>query len=365
MIKIIKELNIDVTKPNVFQAVVAKQYDMNSRFLKVTLTDCGSVVQIPYSDNIKAVISAERVDGQSKGFDGEVNEDGTLTVPLHSWMLELDGLVTCDISVIEITENDNKKLTTTSFDLMVEKAAYGGEDVTTDPQYDVLIELIERVENIEKSVADKTYDPTSENAQSGIAVAEAIEGLGNSWEKIVDITTTEEVNGIMATVEEFTDLENCKEFVFRVVFPKSPTGEDLVLGASRIDFNTNNQIIFRFSSTTVSKSAICEHRCHCVIADKLIQSIGTYQPIGHSVVTGGMQMLVGNWVAPSVINNIYYYLNDANNFLPIGTQLVIYGKKIEIGESVESIINEKLGDIETALVELHNYAQALINGGAE
>lgn len=149
MIKIIKELNIDVTKPNVFQAVVAKQYDMNSRFLKVTLTDCGSVVQIPYSDNIKAVISAERVDGQSKGFDGEVNEDGTVTVPLHSWMLELEGLVKCDISVIETTEDNNKKLTTTSFDLMVEKAAYGGEDVTTDPQYDVLVELIERVENIE------------------------------------------------------------------------------------------------------------------------------------------------------------------------------------------------------------------------
>ena len=149
MIKIIKELNIDVTQHNVFQAVVAKQYDVNSRFLKVTLTDCGNVVTIPYSDKIKAIINAERVDGQSKGFDGEVNEDGTVTVPLHSWMLELDGLVKCDISVIDTATDNNKKLTTTSFDLMVEKAAYGGEDVTTDPQYDVLVELIERVENIE------------------------------------------------------------------------------------------------------------------------------------------------------------------------------------------------------------------------
>ena len=208
MIKIIKELNIDVTKPNVFQAVVAKQYDMNSRFLKVTLTDCGNVVAIPYSNDIKVVISAERADGQSKGFDGEVNEDGTVTVPLHSWMLELEGLVKCDISVIETTEDNNKKLTTTSFDLMVEKAAYGGEDVTTDPQYDVLVELIERVENIEAGVGgivDQTYDATSPNAQSGKAVAEAI--------KIKKFTKVYESGEIHQPVDEWGEYDEAEIFI--------------------------------------------------------------------------------------------------------------------------------------------------------
>lgn len=154
MIRIIKELNIEVTKPNVFQALVAKQYDMNTRFLKVTLTDCGVPIAVPYSDEITVVINAERKDGQSKGFDGVVNEDGTVTVPLHSWMLELEGQVICDISVIDTTADDNKKLTTTSFDLIVEKAAYGGDDVTNDPQYDVLVEMIERVEFLESGVEE-------------------------------------------------------------------------------------------------------------------------------------------------------------------------------------------------------------------
>jgi hypothetical protein len=63
-------------------------------------------------------------------------------------MLELDGSVTCDISVIDTEADNNKKLTTTSFTLLVEKAAYGGEDITSDPQYDVLINLIERAENL-------------------------------------------------------------------------------------------------------------------------------------------------------------------------------------------------------------------------
>ena len=161
MIKIVKELNIEVTKPNVFQALVAKQYDMNTRFLKVTLTDNGTKVNVPYSGDVKVVINAERQDGQSKGFDGEVNEDGTVTVPLHSWMLELEGLVICDISVIKITENTSKKLTTTSFDLMVEKAAYGGDDITTDPQYEVLVRIMEDCNNA-KATAEKAVETSKQ-----------------------------------------------------------------------------------------------------------------------------------------------------------------------------------------------------------
>lgn len=142
MIQIIKEINVEVTKPNIFQALVAKQYDMNTRFLKVTLMDCGDRIDVPATETTRVVINAERKDGQSKGFDGEINEDGTVTVPLHSWMLELDGTVNCDISVIDTATDDNKKLTTTTFTLLVEKAAYGGDGITSDPQYDVLIQLI-------------------------------------------------------------------------------------------------------------------------------------------------------------------------------------------------------------------------------
>ena len=154
MIKIIKELTIDVTKPNVFQAVVAKQYDMNTRFIKATLVDGTEVISVPASPTVKAIINAERPDGQAKGFDGEVNEDGTVTVPLHSWMLEKEGTVICDISVINTKTDAEQKLTTTSFTLIVEKASYGGDDVTTDPQYDIFIDLVTQVENLLAGLED-------------------------------------------------------------------------------------------------------------------------------------------------------------------------------------------------------------------
>ena len=143
MIKINKKIDVELTKPNIFQAIVAKQYDMNTRFLDVTLKDDGNRVDIPNIETVKVIINAERPDGLSLGFEGVINDDGTVTVPLEYDMLELDGTVICDISVIDTDPDNPKKLTTTSFTLMVEKAAYGGDDVTSDPQYDVLVQLLE------------------------------------------------------------------------------------------------------------------------------------------------------------------------------------------------------------------------------
>ena len=186
MIEIIKELDIEVSKPNIFQAIVAKQYDMNTRFLKVTFMDSGTRIDIPYIETAKVLINAERKDGQSKGFDGVINDDGTVTVPLHSWMLELDGTVICDISVIDTKADDNKKLTTTSFTLLVEKASYGGSDITSDPQYDVMVSLMETCkeasmvaqEALEKSnEANNKYDACVEATENANAASEELENI--------------------------------------------------------------------------------------------------------------------------------------------------------------------------------------------
>lgn len=196
MIEIIKELSIEVSKPNIFQAVVAKQYDMNTRFIKATLVDGADVIYIPkdIDGSVKVVINAERPDGQSKGFDGSVNEDGTVTVPLHSWMLELEGTVICDISIIDTEADDNKKLTTTAFTLLVEKAAYGGTDVTNDPQYDVLVQLLETCSTA-STVAQEALDKSNEANAKYDACVEA----------------TEDARAVRQEVEEGGFIESLKE----------------------------------------------------------------------------------------------------------------------------------------------------------
>lgn len=205
MIEIIKALNIEVSKPNIFQAVVAKQYDMNTRFIKATLVDGPDVIYIPNDPDrsVKVVINAERPDGQSKGFDGVVNDDGTVTVPLHSWMLEMEGTVICDISVIDTEADDNKKLTTTTFTLLVEKAAYGGSDVTNDPQYDVLVSLLETCqeasvaaeEALEKSnEANSKYDACVEATENANAASEELENIKEELAEGGFITGLKETN---------------------------------------------------------------------------------------------------------------------------------------------------------------------------
>ncbi len=141
MAQIIKEITVDVAKRNLFQAIVAKQHDSNSRFLKVTLTNEGTTISV--DTNSVVTINAGRADGLASAFAGVVNADGTVTVPLTTWMLELDDLVKCDITVVD---SESRKLTSTSFELEVETAAYDDSEIMEDENYDLLVSLLGNVD---------------------------------------------------------------------------------------------------------------------------------------------------------------------------------------------------------------------------
>ena len=148
MAQIIKKISLEVSKPNIIQAIVAKQYDNNSRFLQVTLIDEGKKIEIAPTSTI--LINAKRNDGTEKPFAGEANDDGTATVPLTYWMLELEGEVWCDVSVID---TEGRKLTSTKFEVLVEKASCSNSDITEDENYDILVQLIEEVSAIKTDYA--------------------------------------------------------------------------------------------------------------------------------------------------------------------------------------------------------------------
>lgn len=155
---ITKAIKLETTQQNLIQAVIAKQNDCNSRFLKVTFLDEGSVIPLDSSSTV--TINAERKDGASQSFFGVVNGDDTATVPLHSWILELDGVVNCDISIIG---TDGSRLTTTTFVVKVEKAACSSTDITNDPQYNVLVNLIEEVNQKTHDLANGIKDTATGN----------------------------------------------------------------------------------------------------------------------------------------------------------------------------------------------------------
>ena len=220
MAQIITKISLEVSKPNLIQAIVAKQYDSNSRFLKVALLHNGEKIEVPVSSTV--TINALRKDGGKKSFKGAVNDDNTVTVPLTYWMLELDGTVNCDISVID----EDKRLTTTSFTLEVQRAANGGDEISTDENYDVLVKLIE---DVKKVTPDQTYSPESTNAQSGVAVAEAVKKAGIRKIRRIELGTGETANTLKITTDEDGNPFELNEafFTAHLIFNASGTTSNL------------------------------------------------------------------------------------------------------------------------------------------
>ena len=165
---VIKPITVEVSKPNVFQAIAAKQNDCNSRFLNVTFVNEGE--KIPVLTTSKVTINAKRNDGMSDSFFGEVNDDGTATLPIHSWILELAGYVDCDVTIID---SEGRALTCTKFSLLVEEASNSSSDVTESEQYNVLSDLINEVKEISNLYPKDEIAPVFAN---------------NSWEVIKKVS---------------------------------------------------------------------------------------------------------------------------------------------------------------------------------
>lgn len=124
---ITQEITVEVARPNYFAALIAKQGDKDSRFLKVTFAHDGKKIEIQPTST--AMIGGERPDGQSKAFKGEVNDDGTATVPLAGWLLELPGTLTCDVTIID---TEGRKLSSTNFKVMVDEAACIDDEIASE-----------------------------------------------------------------------------------------------------------------------------------------------------------------------------------------------------------------------------------------
>ena len=150
MIKIIKHISVDVASENDFQSIIAKQTDKDSRFLKVRLTNEGKQIDIQPTSVV--TINALREDNEVKAFAGTVNDDGTVTVPITNWMLELDGQIKCEISVINA---EQRKLSSTPFTISVKAAVYDGDDISDDENYDILVDLIAEVKSLQEEIETK------------------------------------------------------------------------------------------------------------------------------------------------------------------------------------------------------------------
>ena len=206
MATVTKKLLLDVSRKNLLPNIVAKQYDTDSRFLTVQLLDEGKELKAESGSTV--IISFRRADGQAKSFAGTANEDGTVTVPIANWALELDDIVECDISVYR----GEAKLSTTTFKLEVQPAANGSGDISEDEDYDILKQLIVEVKT------------ATEGANSAAAEAE-------KWKNVS--ATAKGLEAGAAPTVSLSDTESGKTFSFGI--PKGDKGDPGLINGVRLN----------------------------------------------------------------------------------------------------------------------------------
>ncbi len=157
MVEITKKLSMDVARQGYVPTITAKQFDKGSRFLRIRLTNEGKDIYVnPYA---LVMILAKRSDGTANAFAGEVNGDGTVTVPLTYWMLELAGRVRCSVSV---TDEDGRKLSSIGFSVDVKRAEHAGDEIIEDEGRDVLSTLILEVQALRGDYMTRTKNVLDE-----------------------------------------------------------------------------------------------------------------------------------------------------------------------------------------------------------
>lgn len=141
-----QHINLDfVLKWNTI--LLAKQNDINSRYIIATITDNGESITLP--NNAVATLNIQRSDNLKKCYRAAI-EDNKVKAFLSSWAVELEGQLLCDISIIE----NEEKLTTTSFVVMVEKASCTSEDIEDATSEDIITNILSELTEIENTIGE-------------------------------------------------------------------------------------------------------------------------------------------------------------------------------------------------------------------
>lgn len=135
---LIANLTLDTTKRNNIAPLIVPQGDYGARVIRSKITDLGKPV-IVESTAAVSIVSTRSGDGESQAFSGSVNADGTVTVPVTQWMLDVpEEDVTCHIVVTGI----GYQYSTTSFLIEPQAKATPTEIAPDDPRQDLVTEVL-------------------------------------------------------------------------------------------------------------------------------------------------------------------------------------------------------------------------------
>lgn len=145
-----KQITLDVSRPNNISAISAKQFDEDSRFLKIYLVNGGEELSVESDSAV--LINVLRADGESNSYSGSVNEDGSVTVPLSNWLLSVEGMASASVSIVQ----DGVRLTSLSFDISVQVCETSDEP--SEDEKDVWAQALSDIAEMKSVVEELSAD---------------------------------------------------------------------------------------------------------------------------------------------------------------------------------------------------------------
>lgn len=199
---------LDTVRQNRTSTIYAVQNDYSARFIDAIITSDNAPIFVESGASV--TINARRRDNQAKAYEGTVNDNGSVRVPITQWMLGIEGAVICTISIFT-TET---KLSTTQFIIESQKTPYDGADISPDdPDYDVFMKVLAgESERVAAEEARQTAEEARETAESERKTAEEerqksiVQIIGDSETKVMSQkAVTDEINALKSDI---TDLQN-------------------------------------------------------------------------------------------------------------------------------------------------------------
>lgn len=133
-------INVDISKPNIPVVIYAKQHDIDTRKVEVSLYDNGSEYTVPAS--VSGQVNVGKPDGTGCYYDVDSISGNKVTFTLVEQTLTAYGEAIVDVSLIS-TEDDEiiERLTSFSFRLIIEKRAIEDSSIISSDYYNALIDL--------------------------------------------------------------------------------------------------------------------------------------------------------------------------------------------------------------------------------
>lgn len=135
---LIANLTLDTYRKNNVPPLIVPQGDYGARVIRVTITEQGKPVSVGSTAAV-SIVATRSGDGESLAFSGKANEDGTVTVPVTQWMLDIpDDDVICHV----VVTGNGYQYSTTSFLIEPQEKANPTEITPDDPRVDVVTQVL-------------------------------------------------------------------------------------------------------------------------------------------------------------------------------------------------------------------------------